>query len=212
MPCVLLISTPRSGAACLCVLLKGTPAERMLARLCGVMQSRVEFWFLQFWVNTCVVGSCNKIHVSTGKRQIETHQCIFFFNCRKQRPTAELIWRTTKMSCFVTHTHISSFQPWHPPFIDYSGFSYKFLNHRWVMYCFGLFSLCHPHPHVYHLSLLRNRCALLWNPGTVTIFCLCAEAIFDLCCWQTLLLTWHSFCGHVETQLLLHMFFLLLFP
>lgn len=40
---------------------------------------------------------------------------MFFFCCRNmQGPTAELIPKPTQMSCFVTHTRLSSFQPSNP--------------------------------------------------------------------------------------------------
>lgn len=78
------------------------------------------------------------------------------------------------------------------------------------MDCFGISSFsvpfCHPHPLGCLLSVLRNRCCFtvktLWHSS----FSISVQMLFlyYVAGRVSTIFIWHSLCGHVETQLVFH--------
>lgn len=132
------------------------------------------------------------------------------FNCNKHRPTAELLQRTTRLSCFVTHAGFSGFQPntHHSLTIQVSHTYFQITDDSCVLGLLIFCSFSHPRPlKVSAVFIEKQTLFIVKLSGIHPFLCLCAEAIFDSRCWHCLI--GHSFCGHVGMQLL-HRFFLLL--
>lgn len=113
--------------------------------------------------------------------------------------------RTTQMSCLVTQTGFSSFQPdahttIHWLFLQVSHTNFPITVESCVSSGFVHFFLFVSHTHSHISFFIEKRVAFIVK---VTIFSPCTEASIVWWCRRsaTQFLMWHSFHGHVEAQL-----------
>lgn len=169
-------------SCCMCFA-QGHPSREDACR------QRVELWFFQFWVNWHINLTINCILTlwkSRNRFLIRTSFIVTSPDPHLNNPNV-ILWHT-RFSNFQLNTYYwLTFPP---------GFSHWFLNHRWVMYCFGFVHfLFHFSTHTH---LRKVICFVYWETDAAyckthshSPFSVPVQRQLMLFAISTLFLMWH---------------------